>query len=213
MIFVFFFQQTVEASAVDFGVLENLTIGNIVPDDIIALGHLETKPEELPKIYTIESGEYAHPHIIYVDQDKKATYIQLTVPFALEQKYQDLMQSFIKDPKKAKEQVDLDKTRSEIMVGYPSEGIGFIVNGYNNKVLRVTKYPSKTKQDFVQEEGKMYVPDGYDATASTQAEVEMIPKNPDFDIVAIFKYSILAVLVIICIAIIFIFRKRNQKKI
>lgn len=133
----------------NFASLEKIKNGDQISADILSLGEKTTGTEK--DIYTFESERYSHPHIVYLSQNK-AIFIQLTIPTASQEKYKKIFQSL------GSPEEQLPKTKSEILIGFPSKGLAFILNGYSGNIERVQKFPIKTADQFKQQEGKNFEP-------------------------------------------------------
>lgn len=133
----------------NFASLEKVKIGDQISTDMLSLGEKTTGTEK--DIYTFESERYSHPHVVYISQSK-VSFIQLTIPTDSREMYKNMFQS-LGSPEER-----LPKTKSEILIGFPSKGLAFILNGYSGNIERVQKFPVKTADQFRQQEGKNFEP-------------------------------------------------------
>ncbi|MEK7166675.1 MAG: hypothetical protein AAB874_07745 [Patescibacteria group bacterium] len=133
--------------------IEKLQIDTQVAAEILAGGQrIENSSEEYAnsEIYQFSSERYAHPHVLVVT-DGKLTFMQLTIPQAAAEKYRQL-QSSLGEP-----EIKLEKVESEIMLGYPQQGLNLVVNG-SGTVLRLQKIKPKTVAELVVSEGRNFQP-------------------------------------------------------
>lgn len=133
-----------------FDRLRDLKIGDPIPADLVeskeSLNH-----DGGIEIYAFASEQYSHPHLVYVE-NSAVIFVQLTLPYTLQEEYAAQVLSM------GEPETTLPKTRSEIMLGYPSRGLAFVVDDYAKTVLRMQKFPVKTAQEFVRFEGRNFQP-------------------------------------------------------
>ncbi len=139
-----------------FSSLQNLRVNDLLPQETQVLGEkvgVRYFDNEQVTVITFNSSKNSNPHIAYFTQDNKIRFLQLTIPPELQQTITDEYTKLGSDG-----QVNLPKTKSEIMYAYPAYGVAYIVNGYSNQVVRLQRFTPKPNQDFIENEGKNFQP-------------------------------------------------------
>lgn len=102
--------------------------------------------------YVYESSRYSMPHVIRLDDEGKIIFQELTIPSALLAEYKNTYQEL------GPPETFSDKTRSESLAGFPSKGVGYIIDGYLGGPIRYQRFPPKETNDFLSTNAKNYQP-------------------------------------------------------
>jgi len=150
-IITFFFLSVNKVFASDmFPVLEKLVIGQNIPEDVFSLGK-EKKSDTIGHIFLeYESQSSAYPHYVELTQSKEVVYIELKIPKTHLEFYKTILNELGK-PESVEEQ-----SPSNVLLAYPSKGLGFITSKGNKNFLIQTKYPVKTVEQLRSSEAKNF---------------------------------------------------------
>ena len=121
-------------------------------------------------IYTLESTDYSHPHIFYVNPENKLVFMQLTIPA------ENIKNTNIYLQQLGQPGISTYQSKAETLYGYPELGISFIFNQYSNSAVRVQKYIPEQKDEYMENYGSNYSPSKKDEVKNDI--VEMLRNNP-----------------------------------
>jgi hypothetical protein len=152
VIFLSFNPQPCLAAGDVFEKLENLNLNDNVSKQILQLGQKSQIQTQKSELYSFPSEKFSLPHFLEV-KDNKITFIQLTIPAKQEIKYHQIYDTY-----PATDRIILTKTKAEILIGIPKKGVGFVLNGYENKIIILKKFPPKSVDEFLIQEGLNYQP-------------------------------------------------------
>lgn len=149
---------SVNAATDVFPGLDALSYGSPVSQAIFAVGESHGTiawDGQTVNVYTFPSGLYSNPHVLY-ESGGTVVFLQLTLPEEGVKTYADELTGY-----GTTGQIQLPKTKSEILLGYPEKGMAFVVNGYTNAILRVMKFRPKDEASFREIEGRNFKPVPY----------------------------------------------------
>ena len=150
-ILTFFFASTSKVFAFDmFPILEKLIVGQNIPEDVFSLGKEKTSDNIDHIFLEYESHSPSYPHYIELTQSKEIIYIELKIPETHLEFYQSILSELGK-PESVEEQ-----SPSNVLLAYPSKGLGFITSKRNQQFLIQTKFPPKTVEKLKENESKNF---------------------------------------------------------
>jgi hypothetical protein len=204
--FLFGYGLIFAAGTDQFVQLESLSVGAVLPDTITSLGQKQTLSLVHKDVYTFDSSLYSNPHVIYVENGT-ISFIQLTIPAEKQDEYNKQYNSY-----PTSERVVLPKTKSEILVGFPSRGIAYIINGYAGSVIRFQKFPVKSVADFTNQEGRNFRPIvTISPNTPTPSTVVKVSKNFSlFTQVYTPIFGVVSFLVLVILGVIFWRTRKNR---
>ena len=173
-----------------FAQLEALKIGESLPQSLRQQGEVVENENPNTIYLRFESASLAYPHYVEVGNlSDRIIYIELKIPEAQLEKYQSFLNSL------GEPEIKLVKTPSLILLGYPSQGIGFMVSETSKNFILFIQYPPKTVEELSSNEGKNFIPVSQRDTSVSEPSVTPPPSklgdtDSDGD-VDIFDYNIL----------------------
>lgn len=174
-LFIFLFISVNKVFAFDmFPTLEKLTVGQSMPEDVLSVGIEKKNNDTLFLEY--ESHSPSYPHYVELNKSKEIIYIELKIPETHIEYYKSVLSELGK-PESIEEQ-----SPSNVLLAYPSKGLGFITSRRNENFLIQTKFPPKTVVELKKNEAKNFegvsmieaFPSGIIQPEPTKAE---IPKD------------------------------------
>ena len=173
-----------------FGQLEALKIGDFLPQTLGQQGELVENGNPNTTYLRFQSASFAYPHYVEVNNsNNKIIYIELKIPETHLEKYESYLNSL------GEPETKLVKTPSYILLGYPSQGIGFIVSETSKNFIIFIQYPPKTVEELSSNEGENFIPVSQrDTSISEPSLTPPASKLGDTDSdgdVDIFDYNIL----------------------
>jgi hypothetical protein len=164
--------------------ISELTIGSTVAQDLLNLAEDSTPLDDGIIAYAFTSSSYSLPHIVQANQLGKITYLQLTIPPAL-LPYHRTQLALLGDAEATSFNV-----KSQIVFAFPSQGITYIVNGYNNEPYLVQRYSPKSVDEYKEAEGNIIL----NQKSREDYQNEPIPsdeatKSPNIGIYLIMTFS------------------------
>lgn len=195
VIFNLFYLNKAKVLALDtitYDSLYNLEINSEIPAWLSAEKSLNKITKSDLTIYTLESTDYSHPHIFYVNADNKLVFMQLTIPA------ENIKNTNIYLQQLGQPAISTYQSKAETLYGYPELGISFIFNQYSNSAVRVQKYIPEQKDEYMENYGSNYSPSKDDEVKNDI--VDMLRNNP-----FIIYVSAIGILII---ALTVVFRKR-----
>ena len=149
-LFFVFLNHKIEASADYFNFLENLKIGQQIPESIKTVGKIIDKGNPNEINYLLNSSKFSQPHLVKINLDEKLLYLELKIPQNKIDLYRQYYQS-LGEPESY-----LVKATSQTLASYPSKGIGFVVDEQNENDLKIIKFPATSTEKFEQINKKNY---------------------------------------------------------
>lgn len=187
--------------------LSEVEVGAILEDTIAQQAdlHIPHSSDENLSIHLFESTDYSSPHFIYVDLHNKVTFLQLRIP----NNYPDMYENYSSEV----EPVVTYKTQTEVLVGYPLEGIAFVRNDQTNKTEKIQKFPPKAAENFQAENAKNYehAPkderEYFSENNGTSTAINFFKERTKW-----FVYGLLIVLILISAPMIYLKKKKNTNQ-
>ncbi|HEX9817603.1 MAG TPA: hypothetical protein VGA89_01770 [Patescibacteria group bacterium] len=135
-----------------FAQLENLHIGEALPT--VLRQSAEDVDDNNPETTYLrfESASFAYPHYVEINQANQIIYLELEIPATHLEEYRNYLDSL------GEPEVERERTQSLVFLGWPSQGVGFIVAHTSPDFMLFTRYPIKTVVELVTNEAKNFTP-------------------------------------------------------
>ena len=173
-----------------FRQLEALKIGETLPKSLRQQAEVVENDNSKTTYLRFESASSAYPHYVEVDNlNNKIIYIELKISETYLEKYQSYLDSL------GEPETKLVKTPTLVLLGYPSQGIGFMVSEKSKNFILFIRYPLKSVEELVSDEGKNFIPVSQRDTSVSEPSVtpptsKLGDTDSDGD-VDIFDYNVL----------------------
>ena len=136
-----------------FTQLENLQIGQALPSNLMQQAELVDDDNPATTYLRFESASFAYPHYVEVDSaTNQVIYIELKIPDTHLAEYKTYLESL------GSPEIERERTQSLILLGWPSQGVGFIVARTSGDFMLFTRYPIKSVAELIANEGSNFTP-------------------------------------------------------
>lgn len=189
-----------------FTEIEALNIGDSVPTSLQQSAEIIENSNPNTTYLRFESGSVSYPHYVELDTLNGAIiYIELKIPKSHLEIYKNYLSSL------GEPETRNVKTQSIILLGYPSQGLGFIISNTSENFILFTRYPIKTIESFRSNEAKNFVPvSQISSSPPTPPLLENVETNQNNSKTIIIIIAIIAGVILVLVLVLFLITRKQK---